>query len=138
MRVDVKQVVSYGGHNTNKNGSVTLTLEAAYSELTGTMKLNQMLNENVKVTATVPDAKPAVLGVFMIDNINIHNDGTSRIKLKGLAESVESGNILDLPRASDDNPMFNVQYEADIEDDLEDTAADDGDADEWDSVMEDE
>ena len=47
MTVKVKEVVKYGGHSLSANGSVNFTLKASYSELTNTIQLMQMLNNDV-------------------------------------------------------------------------------------------
>lgn len=50
----VKEVVTYGGHSLKASGSVDLTLKAGYSELTNSIKLMQMLNNDVSIKAKVP------------------------------------------------------------------------------------
>ena len=48
MKVKVKEVVKYGGHSLSANGSVNFTLKAQYSELSNTIQLMQMLNNDVR------------------------------------------------------------------------------------------
>lgn len=45
----VKEVVTYGGHSLKASGSVDLTLKAGYSELTNSIKLMQMFNNDVSI-----------------------------------------------------------------------------------------
>lgn len=119
MIIKVKQVVSYKGHSVSANGSVNLTLGAMYSELTSTVKLMQMLNNDVIVKAKLPDAKPMKLGMFRLKNITVGGDGTSKIKFNGLVDYVEIDNINSLPLNSDECSEFVVMYEAEVEDEEE-------------------
>ena len=43
MIIKIKEVVTYGGHSLSANGSVNLTLKAAYSELSKSIQAMQML-----------------------------------------------------------------------------------------------
>ncbi len=122
MNIKVKEVVKYGGHSLSANGSVNFTLKAAYSELTNTIKLMQMLNNDVNIKAKVPNGKPMKLGMFRIKQIVIDGDGESTIKFNGLNDYIEMDNLNLLPLNSDDNKEFVVLMEAEIEeeDDRED------------------
>lgn len=111
MNVRVKEVVSYGGHSISANGSVNLTLKAQYSELSNSVKLLQMLNNDVSVRAKMPGEKPCKLGTFRIKAINIDDDGESVLKFNGLNDYVEINNLNRLITADD----FVVMYEADVE-----------------------
>lgn len=115
MNVKVKEVVKYGGHSLSANGSVNFTLKAAYSELTNTIKLMQMLNNDVNIKAKVPSGKPMKLGMFRIKQIVIDGDGESTIKFNGLNDYIEMDNLNLLPLNSDENKEFVVLMEADIE-----------------------
>ena len=66
MNVKVKEIVKYGGHNLSANGSVNLTLRASYSELTSTIQLMQMLNNDVNIKAKIPGEKVMKLGFLAI------------------------------------------------------------------------
>lgn len=125
MNVKVKEVVKYGGHSLSANGSVNFTLKAQYSELPNTIKLMQMLNNDVNIKAKVPGGKPMKLGFFRVKRIVIDDDGESTIKFNGLNDYVEMDNLNMLPLNTDENKEFVVLMEADIEtDEMEET--DDG------------
>ena len=66
MNIRVKEVVKYGGHSLSANGSVNFTLKATYSELPNTIKLMQMLNNDVVIKARGPGASPMKLGYFRV------------------------------------------------------------------------
>ena len=119
MNIKVKEVVKYGGHSLSANGSVNFTLKAAYSELTNTIKLMQMLNNDVNIKAKIPGGNPMKLGMFRIKQIIIDGDGESIIKLNGLNDYIEMDNLNLLPLNSDDNKEFVVLMEAEIEEEDE-------------------
>lgn len=115
----VKEVVTYGGHSLKASGSVELTLKAGYSELTNSIKLMQMLNNDVSIKAKVPGGKPMKLGQFRIKQIIIDDDGESVLKFNGLSDYIEMDNLNMLPLNTDDNKEFVVLMEADIEEEDE-------------------
>lgn len=115
MIIKVKEVVKYGGHSLSANGSVNFTLKAAYSELTNSIKLMQMLNNDVNIKAKIPNGKPMKLGMFRIKQIIIDGDGESTIKFNGLNDYIEMDNLNLLPLNSDENKEFVVLMEAEIE-----------------------
>lgn len=116
-KIVVNQVVKYGGHSLSANGSVNLTLKAAYSELVSTIKMTQMLNNDIIVKARVPNIKPMKLGMFRLKSINIDDDGESTIKLNGLNDYIEMDNLNTLPIKGEDVELFSVRYEIIIEED---------------------
>ena len=121
MKIKVKEVVKYGGHSLSANGSVNFTLKAMYSELTNTIQLMQMLNNDVSIKAKIPGGSPMKLGLFRIKQIIIGGDGESTIKFNGLNDYIEMDNMNLLPLNSDKNKEFTVLMEADIEtDEMED------------------
>lgn len=126
MNIKVKEVVKYGGHSLSANGSVNFTLKAAYSELTNTIKLMQMLNNDVNIKAKVPSGKPMKLGMFRIKQIVIDGDGESTIKFNGLNDYIEMDNLNLLPLNSDDNKEFVVLMEAEIEEEDGEDGEEDG------------
>ena len=115
MNLKVKEVVKYGGHSLSANGSVNFTLNAQYSELTNTIMLMQMLNNDVSIKAKIPNEKPMKLGHFRIKQIIIDDDGESKIRFNGLSDYIEMDNLNLLPLNSDENKQFVVLMEADIE-----------------------
>lgn len=117
--IKVQQVVKYGGHSLAASGSVNLTFKAMYSELTKTIELHQMLNNDVTVKAKLPGGRAIKLGIFRISGLNTSGDGCSTIKLNGLNTYVEMDNLNLLPTKQDDEELFVVRYEAEIEEENE-------------------
>ena len=115
MVVKVKEVVKYGGHSLSANGSVNFTLKASYSELTNTIKMMQMLNNDVNIKAKLPAGKPMKLGMFRIKQIVIDGDGESQLKFNGLNDYIEMDNLNLLPLNNDDNKEFVIMMEAEVE-----------------------
>ena len=121
MKVKVKEVVKYGGHSLSANGEVNFTLKAQYSELSNTIQLMQMLNNDVSIKAKIPGDSPMKLGFFRVKQIVIDGDGESTIKFNGLNDYIEMDNLNLLPLNSDENKEFVVLMEAEIEtDEMED------------------
>lgn len=117
--ISVKEVVKYDGHNVSANGSVNFNLKADYSELVNTIKVMQMLNNDITIKAKLPDRKPFKLGVFRLKQIVIDGDGESKIKFNGLNDYIEMDNLNQLPLNSDDMKQFIVMFSADIENEVE-------------------
>lgn len=121
MKVKVKEVVKYGGHSLSANGSVNFTLKAQYFELSNTIQLMQMLNNDVSIKAKIPGDSPMKLGFFRVKQIVIDGDGESTIKFNGLNDYIEMDNLNLLPLNSDENKEFIALMEAEIEtDEMED------------------
>lgn len=112
--IKVKQTVSYRGHSLSANGSVNLNVSSMYSGLTETVKLMQMLNNDVSIKAKVGN-NVLKLGVFRIKTITIDGDGESKIKFNGLSDYVEMDNLNSLPLQSDDVKEFQLLYQAEVE-----------------------
>lgn len=115
INIKVKQVVKYGGHSLSSNGSVNFTLKAQYSELQNTIKLMQILNDDITVKAKIPGKKPTKIGLFRIKQLVIDGDGESSIKLNGLNDYIEMDKLNELPLNSDENKEFVVLYDAQVE-----------------------
>lgn len=115
IKVKVKEVVKYNGHSLSANGSVNFNLKAAYSELTNSIQLMQMLNNDVLIKAKLPGSKPMKLGIFRIKQIVIDGDGESILKFNGLNDHIEMDNLNLLPLNDDENKEFVVMMEADVE-----------------------
>lgn len=118
--IKVKVVVKYGGHSVSANGAVNLTLKADYSELTNSVQILQMLNEDVTIKAKLAGKKAMKLGMFRVKNVNIEDDGDSVLKFNGLSDYIEMDNLNVLPLNTDENPLFQVMLECEAEE------ADDG------------
>lgn len=115
MNVKVKEVVRYRGHSLSANGSVNFTLKASYSELTNSIKVMQMLNNDVNIKAKIPNQNPMKLGVFRVKQIIVDGDGESVLKFNGLNDYIEMDNLNLLPLNSDENKEFVIMMEAEIE-----------------------
>lgn len=111
MEIKIKQIVRYSGHSISGNGSVNLNFKSMYSELCNTLKLSQLLNNDIEIRAKLPNEKPFKLGSFRIKGIKIDDDGESSIKFNGLNDYVELDNLNKLATGED----FAVVYISDVE-----------------------
>ena len=94
MLVKIKQVVNYGGHNIKTNGSIDLTFKAKYDELTNSMQVLQLLNNDVVINAKLPGVKkPIALGMFRVKSVNFDGDGESTLKFNSIVDNVEMNNV---------------------------------------------
>ena len=115
MKIKVKEIVSYKGHSISANGTVNFTVKAMYSQLTNTIKLMQLLNNDVLIKAKLPEEKPMKLGSFRIKQITIDGDGESSIKFNGVVDYIEVDNLNLLPLNNSESKEFTVLFESDIE-----------------------
>lgn len=112
VKADLKFVANYNGHNIKKNGSVALTVTCDYDELTNSVQLIQMLNNNIKVSAKVPDIEKVLkLGEFSLKSFNISHDGTSKITFNSTVDYAEIENLSKIVI----DEKFRVRCEAEIE-----------------------
>lgn len=111
MKITVKEVVSYKGHSIKANGNLDITFTAMYSELTNSIEVLQLLNNDVKIIAKLPGEKAKSLGTFNVKNVTFDGDGQSVLKFTSLCEFVELENINDL--VSQEN--FQIKIEGDVE-----------------------
>ena len=125
INVKVKEVVKYGGHSLSANGSVNFTLKAGYSELPNSIKLMQLLNNDVYIKAKIPGARPIKLGDFRVKQIVIDDDGESVLKFNGLNDYIEMDNLNLLPMNDSEIKEFVVMMEADIEEENEESEDED-------------
>jgi len=117
MIIKVRQVVKYDGHSLSSNGSVNFKLRASYSELVNSIKLMQMLNNDVTIKAKVPGSKVMKLGIFRIKQIVIDGDGESKITFNGLNDFIEMDNLNLLPlKNSEETNEFQILCESNVED----------------------
>ena len=115
MILKIKEVVTYAGHSLKANGAVDFTLKAAYSELTNSIQMMQMLNNDVDIRAKLPGSKPMKLGTFRIKQIVVDGDGESILKFNGLNDYIEMDNLNLLPLNKDESKEFQILAEAEIE-----------------------
>ena len=114
-KVRIEQVVEYVRHTLRANGNLDITFKAQYSELTNSVQLIQMLNNDVFIKAKLPNKKAMALGMFRIKDIKVNDDGESQIKFNSLNTYVEMDNINLLILDDDSVKQFRVLYEAEIE-----------------------
>ena len=110
QNVKIKTVASYGGHNVNQAGSVSLKLVFSYDTITKYIQAIQMLNENVNILAVINGEK-IKLGSFMINSINIDHDGAGKIKFNSQLDYVEIDNISKLINSD----LFKIMLQAEID-----------------------
>lgn len=115
MIIKIKEVVKYGGHSLSSNGAVNFTLKAGYSELTNSIKLMQLLNNDVNIKAKVPNHGIMKLGMFRVKQIVVDGDGESILKFNGLYDYVEMDNLNLLPMNDSDVKEFAVMMEGEVE-----------------------
>ena len=112
MLVKIRQVVNYSGHNVKTNGSIDLTFKAKYDELTNSMQVLQMLNNDVNITTKIPGVKkPIPLGMFRVKSVNFDGDGESTLKFNSIVDNVEMNNINSIVCKEE----FQILLSADIE-----------------------
>ena len=119
--VKIKTEGQYNGHSVKASKSVDVNFKVPYSELTSYIQSIQMLNENVEVIARIGSDKPLRLGSFMINNINIGNDGEGKIRLNSQLDFVDSDAISQLANRNDEplKLLFKAQIESEDEDEEE-------------------
>lgn len=119
MNLRVKEVVTYQGHSIAASGKVTVTFSAMYSELVNTVKLMQMLSNDISVHAKLQDNAPMKLGTFKLKQIIVDGDGESKIKLDGITDYIETDNLNMLPLRSDEVKEFQIRFSTEVEEDNE-------------------
>lgn len=119
MILKVKEVVTNAGYRVGANGSVSISFAAKYSELTNTIKLQQLLNNDVEIKAKVPTGtgKSQVynLGNFRVKKTTIDDDGESKVEFNGITDYIEMDNLNKLPLNTDDLKEFTILVTADVE-----------------------
>ena len=87
-KITIKELASYNGHSVKSNTTVALNFKAMYSQLTQTIQVLQLLNNDVKIEA---DGK--ALGTFRVKNVSVSDDGESTLKFESMASAVEMDNL---------------------------------------------
>lgn len=118
MEVKVKEMMSYAGHNISANGSVNLTLKAMYSECTNSMKLLQMLNNDVKIKVKKASSTFS-LGMFRIKEVKFDGDGQSTVKFNTITDFADTDNLNNLVPLGDEPKEFTVLFVTEIEEEEE-------------------
>lgn len=115
QNVEIEEIVRYGGHNQQASGAVNVTFIADYDQLAKTIMVNQMLNNDVMITAKVESGKPFKLGSFRVKTIVIDGDGESKLKFNGLCDFIEMDALNRLPLKTEENPRFKLFMKSEIE-----------------------
>ena len=115
MKVKVQEVVNYKGHSVKSNGSVDLSFKAMYDQATESIKVLQMLNNDVKIIAKLPGQKPFEIGMFRIKNVLFDGDGESILKFNSINDYVE----LDKMNVLITSEKFVIRMEAEVEEENE-------------------
>ena len=118
-KISIKEFVRYNGHNVKSNTTVSLNFKAMYSELTKTIQVLQLLNNDVKITA---GDKP--LGTFRVKNVSISDDGESTLKFESMADAVEMDNLNSLINLENEVAIV-MESVVDLEDGNEEVEEDD-------------
>ena len=100
MKISIKEVVSYKGHSVKANGNMDISFSAMYGELTNSIKVLQLLNNDVVIVAKLPGAKPVKLGSFNVKNVLFDGDGESVLKFTSLIDFVEISGYQHINRGS--------------------------------------
>lgn len=127
QNIKIGEFVAYNGSSTKANGVVTLNLKAMYSELVNTIKVLQLLNNDVKITVNDKD----VLGVFRVKDVVIDGDGESKLKFESMSDAVEMPTMNSLVNIEGE---FKITMEARIELEDDEEQAEDADAENEDDV----
>ncbi|MCQ2485245.1 MAG: hypothetical protein MJ168_07930 [Clostridia bacterium] len=104
-----------GGYSQTANGVVNVTVKTAYSELVKVIRLQQLLNVDCFVKCKVGAGTPFKLGMFKIHSTQIDGDGAAKIKFTGISDYVECNNLSSIPLTSDDDKLFKLMVEAEVE-----------------------
>lgn len=111
MKIEIKEIVSYKGHNVKANGNMEISFNAMYDQLTKSIEVLQMLNNDVIIYAKLSGNKPVKLGSFNVKNVLFDGDGESVLKFVSLIDYVEMDSINTI--ISQEN--FQIKMEANIE-----------------------
>lgn len=115
-RIKVQSFCSYKGHSVLQNGSVNLTFKAPYSEITNSVQLLQLLNNDVNIQAKLgTEPKPFQLGTFRIKSVGFDGDGESIIKFNSLNDFIDIDAINKLITKDE----FKVRFSANVEEEEE-------------------
>lgn len=114
--VTVKTFAYYNGHNVKPNGSINLTFKCEYSELSNSVQMLQMLNNDITVVAKIAsESKPIKIGSFRLKGVTIEDDGESKITFNSITDYVEIDNINKLIS----NEAFKLRCDAEVETETE-------------------
>ena len=119
MNVKVKEVVKYNGHNVRANGSVDISFKAMYGEITNSISVLQMLNNDVTIAAKLAGQKPKKLGMFRVKNVSFDDDGESVLKFNSITDNVEMDNINEFVTMEEFQILLNSEVEEEEEEEEE-------------------
>lgn len=92
-KIELKAVGQYNGHQAKPSGSVDLNIVCEYSELTNTIPMLQLLNNDINLAVKKAGEKPFKLGIFRLQQINFDHDGQAKIKFNSTNDFVEIDNL---------------------------------------------
>ena len=111
MKISIKEVVSYKGHSVRANGNVDISFTAMYGEITNSIKVLQLLNNDVAIIAKLAGDKPVKIGSFSVKNVLFDGDGESTLKFTSMVDFVEMDSLNKI--ISQEN--FQIKMEANVE-----------------------
>ena len=111
MKISIKEFVSYKQHNVKKNGTVIVTLTAMYGEIQNSIKVLQLLNNDVKIKVKLNGEKPFDLGMFRVKDVKFDGDGESTLQFETITDFAELDNINKIITMDE----FKILMESDIE-----------------------
>lgn len=117
MNIKIKEVVKYNGHKVKASGVVDVSFKAMYSELTNSMQLLQLLNNDVKIKAKLPGDKPIQVGVFRVSRVIFNDDGESTLSFTSTSDFIEMENLNAL--VGTDEFQILLESEVEVEDEAE-------------------
>lgn len=129
--IKIEEFVAYNGSSTKANGVITLNLKAMYSELTKTIQVLQLLNNDVSIVVN----DKTKLGLFRVKDVVVDGDGQSKLKFESLAEAVEMNNINSLVGIEGEFKITmesKVELEDESEEEAESEESDEEDDEDWD------
>lgn len=87
----------YSSHDIKMSGIVNFKVVADYNELVNVVPLIQLLNNDIKIGAKLPDEeKPFTIGSFRLNSLKINSDGTSNIHFNSIVDNVKLNKLNNL------------------------------------------
>ena len=84
----------YESHDIKKSGIVNFKVVANYDELAKVVPLIQLLNNDMKIGAKLPDHdKPFTIGTCRLNSLKINSDGTSNVHFNSIVDNVKLNNL---------------------------------------------
>ena len=113
MKISIKEVVSYKGHSVKANGNVDVSFSAMYGEITNSIKVLQLLNNDVIIVAKLSGEKPIKIGSFSVKNVLFDGDGESILKFTSMVDFIEMDSLNKI--ISQENFQIKLESNVDLE-----------------------